>query len=315
MIRVIDLGDNSEREATAKALQSLEFEHVWFELVDPSVEELEAVAEKTAIPTDLLRLPEVSNFINLRLEPEYGLMNFVVVHDILESKDIRPIVIAFSKNFLVTVVKGNEQHVVGMVKARLNKARVDPPALVAYYLLDEIVSDHFAHLEKIEELTATMEEEILEKPQQATLRRVFKLKSRLVSFNKILWYERGLIFNLKRSEIDCLPAKARNLFDTAHEYLTRQIDIVETYREILSDAINAYLSTVSNRINASIRSLTFVMFYLTIITTITSFPNTVATFFGISQFGTTDYRIIYLAMILSIVLPFLWLWKRKWLKL
>ncbi len=53
------------------------------------------------------------------------------------------------------------------------------------------------------------------------------------------------------------------------------------------------------------------MFYLTIITTITSFPNTVATFFGISQFGTTDYHIIYLAMILSIALPSLWLWKRK----
>lgn len=315
MIRVIDLGDNSEREATAKTLRNLEPEKVWLELVDPSAEELEATAEKTGIPADLLRLPEVSNFVNLRLEPDYGIINFVVVHDILESKDVRPIVIAFSKSFLVTVVKDGERHVTDMVKARLNKTRVDPPALVAYYLLDEIVSDHFAHLEKIEELTATLEEEILEKPQQPTLRRVFKLKSRLVSFNKILWYERGMVFNLKRSEIDCLPAKARNLFDTAHEYLTRQIDIVETYREILSDAINAYLSAVSNKINRSIRHLTFVMFYLTVITVITSFPNTVATFFGISQFGTTDYKIIYVAMILSIVLPFLWLWKRRWLKL
>ena len=97
--------------------------------------------------------------------------------------------------------------------------------------------------------------------------------------------------------------------------MTRQIDIVETYREILSDAINAYLSAVSNRINASIRKLTVVIFYLTIITTITSFPNTIATFFGISQFGTTDYLIITFALALSIILPSLWLWKRKWLSL
>lgn len=314
MIHTIDLGDNSERETTAKALQDLKPEHIWFRLIDPSTEELEAVAEKTEIPADLIRLPDVSNFINLRLEPDYGIINFVIVHDILETKDIRPIVIAFSKKFIVTVTGDDEQHLISTVKARLKKVQVDPPALVTYYLLDETVSEHFEHLEKIEDLTAMLEEEILQKPQQDVLRRVFTLKSRLVSFNKILWYERGMIFNLKRSEINCIPAKARNLFDTAHEYLTRQIDIVETYREILSDAINAYLSTVSNRINASIRKLTLVMFYLTIITMITSFPNTVATFFGISQFGTTDYRIITLAMILSIILPSLWLWRRKWLK-
>jgi magnesium transporter len=112
-----------------------------------------------------------------------------------------------------------------------------------------------------------------------------------------------------------LDSKIPNFFDTTHEYLTRQIDIVETYREILSDAINAYLSTVSNRINRSIRSLTLVMFYLTIITTITSFPNTVATFFGISQFGNTNALIIFAVLLLSIILPFIWLWKRKWLKL
>ena len=110
-------------------------------------------------------------------------------------------------------------------------------------------------------------------------------------------------------------ARARTLFDTPHEYLIRQIDIVGTYREILSDAINAYLSTVSNRINNSIRSLTLVMFYLTIITTITSFPNTVATFFGISQFGNTNALIIFAVLLISIILPFTWLWKRKWLKL
>jgi magnesium transporter len=130
-----------------------------------------------------------------------------------------------------------------------------------------------------------------------------------------LWYERGVVFNLKKCEAARLTAKIRNLFDTTHEYLTRQIDIVETYREIQSDAINAYLSTVSNRINSSIKNLTLVMFYLTIITVITSFPNTIATFFGISQFGNTDYVIIFMALILSILLPFIWLWKRKWLKL
>jgi magnesium transporter len=242
-------------------------------------------------------------------------VNFVVVKEILEDKRIDPLVVAFSKDLLITVEKQADQGILSMVKTRMSKAKVDPPAMVAYYILDEIAAAHFEHLEKIEEVTAEVEEHVLEKADQATLKGIFKLKSRLISFNKVLWYERGLIFNLKKCEADCLTVKARNLFDTTHEYLARQIDIVETYREILSDAINAYLSTVSNRINASIRRLTFVMFYLTIITTITSFPNTVATFFGISQFGQTDALIIFTVLILSTILPFVWLWRKRWLNL
>ena len=137
----------------------------------------------------------------------------------------------------------------------------------------------------------------------------------MVSFNKILWYERGVIFDVRKSsDTDRVSAKVRSFFDTTHEDLTRQIDIVETYREILSDAINVHLSAVSNKINLSIQSLTVIIFYLTIVTTLTSFPNTVATFFGISQFGQTDIIIIAIALAISIFLPLVWLWRKNWLK-
>ena len=154
---------------------------------------------------------------------------------------------------------------------------------------------------------------MVEKTSQDTLKRIFKLKTNMISFNKILWYERGLIFNLHKCGDSCMAAKARSLFDTTHEDLTRQIDIVETYREILSDAINVHLSAISNKINLSIKGLTIVIFYLTIVTTITSFPNTVATFFGIAQFGNTNIAIISLALLLSIVFPLIWLWRKNWL--
>jgi len=313
MIRAINLADNSENEIGVRELQSLMLEGLWLEIVDPTSKELAAVSEKSGIPVNFLSLPETGNVINLRLEPDFGIINFVVLAEIFNTKMIYPLTIAFSKNFLITVAKKEVQKIFGFAKERMHKVKIDPPSLVAYYILDEIVSDHFSHLEKIERLTAGLEEEIIEKTDAATVRRVFRMKSRLTSFNKILWYERGLVFNLKKCGAVCVSARARSLFDTTHEYLTRQIDIVETYREILSDAINAYLSTVSNKINNSIKNLTIVIFYLTIVTTITSFPNTVATFFGIAQFGYTNYIVIFTVLLLSIILPLLWLWRRKWL--
>jgi magnesium transporter len=313
MMHAINLGNNDESEIKPENLQTQGLSNVWLELVDPTENELQAVAQATQLPVNFLRMPKVDGYIDLRLEEGYSIINFLVMQDVVSTKKVHPVVLAFSKNFLVTVAQKEIQPIFNNAKERMSKPKIDPPSQVAYFILDEIVASHYVHIEKLENLTAKIEEEVVEKTSQDTLKRIFKLKTNMISFNKILWYERGLIFNLHKCGDSCMAAKARNLFDTTHEDLTRQIDIVETYREILSDAINVHLSAISNKINLSIKGLTVVIFYLTIVTTITSFPNTVATFFGIAQFGNTNIAIISLALLLSIVLPLIWLWRKNWL--
>ncbi|MCW4028677.1 MAG: magnesium transporter CorA family protein [Candidatus Bathyarchaeota archaeon] len=314
MIRAVFMGDNSERPVTAEELSTLPVSNVWLEVVDPTDAELDAVAATVHVPVTFLRLPKNGGVVELRVEEGYGIIDFLVMADVVSTKKAYPIVLVFSKKFLVTVSKKEIQPVINLAKERMSKTKNDPPAQVTYFIIDEIVANHYVDIEKLETLTAKMEEEVVEKASSETLKRIFKLKTNMVRFNKILWYERSLIFNLRRCSDACMDAKYRSLFDITHEDLTRQIDIVETYREILSDAINVYLSSISNKINLSIQALTVVIFYLTIITTVTSFPNTVATFFGISQFGNTHFGIVIIALLLSIVLPFVWLWRKKWLK-
>jgi Mg2+ and Co2+ transporter CorA len=315
MIHAVNLGDNTERSVQPEEVKTSSISNVWLELVDPAENELQAVSDASQIPINFLRLPKTEGYVNLRLEHGYGIINFPIMQDVTSTKKAYPVVMAFSKSFLVTVSKKETQQIINIAKERMSKAKVDPPAQVTYFIVDEIVSTHYSQIEKLESLTAKMEEEVVEKTSSAILKKIFKLKSNMISFNKILWYERGLVFNLRKCEDDCMAPKARALFDTTHEELTRQVDIVETYREILSDAINVHLSAISNKINLSIKALTVVIFYLTIVTTITSFPNTVATFFGISQFGNTSIIIIAVAIALSIILPFIWLWRKNWLTL
>jgi magnesium transporter len=314
MIRRVDLGDNGETEVDPKSIPTLDMQNSWIMMVDPTEKEIEEVAEKIGLSKIFLELPKSGTLVNLRLEQDLTVINFVMSQDVAGSGVAEPIVIVFSRTYLITIMRGAGRDLLMLVKTRMSKTKVDPPAQVAYFVVDEIVSSHFAQLEKLEELSSGIEEEVVEKTSSDTLKKIFNLKSKLINFNKTLWYERGLIFNLKTCGDACMPVKARSLFDTTHEDLTRQIDIVETYREIMSDAINVHLSAVSNKINLSIQSLTVVIFYLTIITTVTAFPNTVATFFGISRFGTTDTWIIVVAIILSTALPFVWLWRKRWLR-
>jgi len=314
MIRYVDLQTNTEKEIQAEDVETFSLTNVWFELVDPTENELQAVAEAVDISINFLRLPKSHSGVDLRLEPDFGVINFLVMQDVVATKKVYPMVVVFAKNFLLTITKKEALPIINIAKARMSKAKIDPPSEVAYFIIDEIIADHYIHIEKLEEVTSKIEEEVLEKNSSETLKHIFKLKTNMVRFNKILWYERGLVFNLRKCSDDCMPTKVRSLFDTTHEDLTRQIDIVETYREILSDAINVHLSAVSNKINLSIQGLTVVIFYLTIVTTLTSFPNTIATFFGISQFGNTDVAIVAVAILLSIVLPFVWLWRKNWLR-
>lgn len=311
MIRLVQLGNNSENFIQPDELPTRSLANVWLEVVDPTEDELQAVSAVTELPIGFLRLPP-EGLVDLRLEMGFGIIDFVVMKDVIESKETYPVILVFCKDYLVTVSTKHLLPIFDIAKERMSKTKIDPPTQVIYYIIDEIVANHYIHIEKLEDLTSEMEEEVVEKTSPETLKKIFSLKSNMISFNKTLWYERGLIFNLHRCE-SCMPARVRALFDTTHEDLTRQIDIVETYREILSDAINVHLSATSNKINLSINALTIVIFYLTIVTTVTSFPNTIATFFGISQFGNTNIIIVVGTLLASLFLPIIWLWKKRWL--
>jgi len=314
MLFAIDLLHDSEVNLSVEKLKDFKLKNYWLELRDPTDSELAAVAEKTGIPTSCLKTPEIAENISFRSDSDYGIINFVVVSDVVKSREVYPITIAFTADLLVTIEKPEYKGIIDLAKARMAKDKIDTPALMMHNILDEIVSNNFVHLEKIEACTTNLEEDILEKANGDTIKALFALKSRMISFNKILWHERGAVFAMRNSQLSFMPAKVRSLFDSTHEYLTRQIDIVETYREMITDASNLYLSKVSNLINTSIKALTVVIFYLTIITTITSFPNTLATIFGISQFGNTHFIIVFGVLLISTILPILWLWKKKWLK-
>src|SRR3990170_6030878 len=137
MIRAVNLTDNSEKEVRFEELQRLSLVNVWLELVDPTAEELRAVAAKTEVPLNFLKLPETDGIIDLRLEQDFGIINFVILKDIITTKEVHPIVMAFSKNFLITVAKKEDQPIVNVAKERMSKTKIDPPAQVTYFIIDE----------------------------------------------------------------------------------------------------------------------------------------------------------------------------------
>src|SRR4026209_326497 len=63
---------------------------------------------------------------------------------------------------------------------------------------------------------------------------------------------------ISHGEFEQIPDKALPFFRDVYDHFIRVADLADSYRELLSGALDAYLSVVSNRMNEVMKALTLV---------------------------------------------------------
>lgn len=140
-------------------------------------------------------------------------------------------------------------------KGRIRKSGAD---YLAYCLIDAVIDSYFDVLEKIGDEIEVLEDSLLDNPTPETLKHLHHLKRQMVYIRKAVWPVRELINNLERSESELISESTSVYLRDAHDHTIRVIDTVETYRDLLSGMMDLYLSTVSNRMNEVMKTLTII---------------------------------------------------------
>lgn len=188
-----------------------------------------------------------------------------------------------------------------------NHPRAD---FVLYLIADHIADAYFPILDEIEDEIDELEDVILKNPTQATLQRIFVLKQQLVALRKIVAPMREVMNALASTRYALIDEHTALYFRDVHDHLVRIYDLIETSRDLLGNALDVYLSTVSNRLNE-------VMKRLTLITTV-FMPISFLVGFGGMNFAHIpfdDVRAFWLMIALLIITPILmaiWFWRSKW---
>ena len=93
---------------------------------------------------------------------------------------------------------------------------------------------------------------MLERPRDDQRQRLFCLRRRLIELRRIVAPQRDvlarggdLVGRLPGLEAD----DARDWFRDVDDHLLRIAELIDSYRDLLSGALDVYLSTVSNRLN------------------------------------------------------------------
>lgn len=139
-------------------------------------------------------------------------------------------------------------------KGRIRKVGAD---YLAYALVDTIVDNYFAILEKLGERIEDLEEGLLN-PTQKNLREIHQLKREMAFLRKLVWPLREVVGGLERAESTLVHESTRIYLRDLYDHTIQVIDTIETFRDMLSGMLDIYLSSTGNKMNEVMKVLTII---------------------------------------------------------
>src|SRR5438105_6060914 len=164
------------------------------------------------------------------------------------------------KNFLVTVHGEHTKPVQATIELISRKPElVDAgPARLMHAIVDEAVNAYFPIVDKLDEFVDGLEDRIFSHFDQTALRDIFNVKRLVLSLRRHLAPERDVFAVLTNRPSALLTFDTQVYFRDIHDHILRINDALETYRELLSNTLDAYLTQVSNRLGSITKTLSVV---------------------------------------------------------
>ncbi|MCC9000395.1 MAG: magnesium and cobalt transport protein CorA, partial [Candidatus Contendobacter sp.] len=177
--------------------------------------------------------------------------------------------------------------------------------------------DYMPCLDEIEEVTDQIQDAVFNAPAPEQVTRILHVKRAILRLRRILSPQREVVNKLARDAYDVVDPKNRVYFRDVYDHFVRLADLNESVRDLVTGALDSYLSIMANRTNE-------VMKVLTVVTTL-FMPLTFLTgFFGMNFFGAVlevpqaalGWPLLGLALLGMVAMPlamFSYMRRRRWL--
>lgn len=138
-------------------------------------------------------------------------------------------------------------------RGRVRKLKSD---YLAYAFLDTIVDNYFVVLERLEERIEPLEIELLNNPTADSLSKIHALKQEAMLLRKALWPLREVVATLIKGESGLIQEETIIFLRDLQDHILQALDATETARDVLSSMTDLYMSSVSHRLNETMKVLT-----------------------------------------------------------
>ncbi len=132
------------------------------------------------------------------------------------------------------------------------------PAFLTYMVIDALVDASFPVLDKLDDEVDALEDEITEKATEDQLKRIYGLKHTVTELRRFLGAQRDVFQALITHGIHVQQSDMTLYYRDVYDHIVRQYETVDSLRDLLTGAMDVYLSTVSNRLNQTTKALTVI---------------------------------------------------------
>lgn len=146
---------------------------------------------------------------------------------------------------------------------------------MAYQVIDALVDHYFPLLDQLDEYVDDLEDSIVREGSQIMLERIFDLKRSLLVLRRHLVPMREVTALLANRPSAYLRPETQIYLRDVYDHVVWQLESVETFREMVSGALETNLLVVSNRMNEVIKTLS-------VIATVVLPPTLLASIYGMN---------------------------------
>ena len=192
----------------------------------------------------------------------FFIVSEMIYFDEAEQLTFEQVSLFLGDHFVITLQEERGHDVFEMVRARLRGGRGYSRKMkadyLAYALLDATVDQIFPVLESVGDSIEAVEEELLDKPSRASLKKLYEAKRLLLFLRRAAWPQREVFNALIRDETGLIARETQVFLRDCYDHVTQIIDIIESYRDLTAGLMDLYLSSLGFRTNEIMRVLTIV---------------------------------------------------------
>jgi magnesium transporter len=235
---------------------------LWLDVMQPAAEDVAWLRDTFQLHplavndlTEFGQRPKVEAFANLVYLVSYGLAG--------PTNDLTEVHCFCADKFLVTVRRG-ACDALDQLRERITQPGYQPPngtrparLILLHDILDSLIDSFFPSLADFDDRIDDLQERIFAKPTNDQLAELFNMQRWLVTLRKLISPQRDMMASLVSGMVN-LPgttAESDPYLRDLYDHLIRISDEIDSYRDLLSNAMSVYLSMVSNNLNVVMKQL------------------------------------------------------------
>ncbi len=198
------------------------------------------------------------------------------------------------------------------IRNHIGKIRYWKSDYLAYAITDTIVDHFYVIMENMDTQTDELEEQLMSDPKPRTRSHIQRLKREMALLRKTMWPIREVVDGLDRSGSSLITKNTKTYLKDVYSHTIQVMETIDSLREVVGGMMDTYLSSLSNRMNEVMKTLTIIASIFIPITFIAGIYGT--NFEYIPELGWSgSYFAMLTAMVIIAVVMIVYFKKKEWL--